>query len=164
MFTDLMPQYAEVKLGWYEKPGFNMALLLSCLLIFLSMIPVGLIRFVRERRRSGDRIPTPHGARAFHLIILGISILNLVFVVSFQLGIEQVQSNILLEPSLLLKIALGLGVLSAVLTAGALVYLLLAWVNSYWGIGGRAYYTLVTLAAVAFVWFLNYWNLLGWRY
>ena len=164
MFTDLMPQYAEVKLGWYEKPGFNMALLLSCLLIFLSMIPVGLIRFVRERRRSGDRIPTPHGARAFHLIILGISILNLVFVASFQLGIEQVQSNILLEPSLLLKVALGLGVLSALLTAGALVYLLLAWVNSYWGIGGRAYYTLVTLAAVAFVWFLNYWNLLGWRY
>ena len=59
---------------------------------------------------------------------------------------------------------LGLGVLSAVLTVGALAYTVLAWKNSYWGIAGRAYYTLVTIAAVAFVWFLNYWNWLGWRY
>ena len=51
---------------------------------------------------------------------------------------------------------------SFVLTAGALVYAVLAWKNRYWGIASRAYYTLVTIAAVAFVWFLNYWNLLGW--
>ena len=31
-------------------------------------------------------------------------------------------------------------------------------------IAGRAYYTLVTVTAVAFVWFMNYWNLLGWRF
>jgi len=40
----------------------------------------------------------------------------------------------------------------------------LAWKDSYWGIVGRVYYTLVTLAAVGFVWFLNNWNLLGWRF
>jgi hypothetical protein len=28
----------------------------------------------------------------------------------------------------------------------------------------RLHYTLVTVAALAFVWFLNYWNWLGWRY
>ena len=44
------------------------------------------------------------------------------------------------------------------------VYTVLAWKDSYWGITGRLYYTLVTIASVAFVWFLNYWNLLGWRY
>jgi len=54
--------------------------------------------------------------------------------------------------------------LAAVLTVPALVSMVLAWKNSYWGIAARAYYTLVTIAAVAFVWFLNYWNLLGWRY
>jgi hypothetical protein len=72
--------------------------------------------------------------------------------------------NELLDPPLIMKISLGLGVLSAVLTVGALVYAVLAWKDSYWGIAGRAYYTLVTVAAVAFVWFMNYWNLLGWRY
>jgi hypothetical protein len=44
------------------------------------------------------------------------------------------------------------------------LYSVLAWKNSYWGIAARVHYTLVTVAAVAFVWFLNYWNLLGWRF
>jgi hypothetical protein len=72
--------------------------------------------------------------------------------------------NELLDPPLIMKISLGLGVLAAVLTVGALVYTVLAWKNRYWGSAFRAYYTLVTIAAVAFVWFLNYWNLLGWRF
>ena len=38
-----------------------------------------------------------------------------------------------------------------------------AWKDRYWGVGSRAYYTLGTVA-VAFVWFLDYWNLLGRRY
>jgi hypothetical protein len=59
---------------------------------------------------------------------------------------------------------MGLTILSAVLTAGALIYTALAWKNRYWSIFSRGYYTLATVAAVAFVWFLNYWNLLGWRY
>jgi hypothetical protein len=50
------------------------------------------------------------------------------------------------------------------MTACALVYTVLAWKSSYWGITARAYHTLVTIAAVALVWFMNYWNLLGWRF
>ena len=164
LFTDLMPQYAEVKLNWYETTGFNMALALGCVLIFLSVIPVVAILFIRNRSLSGNRKPTPRGARVALWIILGISILNLLFLVGMQWGIQQSTSNILLGLPLFLKIVLGLGVLSAVLTIGALVYTVLAWKYSYWGIAGRAYYTLVTVAAVAFVWFMHYWNLLGWRY
>ncbi len=73
-------------------------------------------------------------------------------------------SSMILDLSFMAKIVLGVGVLSAILTVGALVYTVLAWKDSYWGVTFRAYYTLVTVAAVAFVWFLNYWNLLGWRY
>jgi CubicO group peptidase (beta-lactamase class C family) len=162
MSTDLMPQFAFVKLGWYETLGFDMALVLGCVLMFLSMIPVAAIRFIRDRRLNDDRRPAPRDARAAHWIILGISILNLLFLVGSALW--GMPSSLVLDLSLMGKIVLGLGVLSAVLTAGALVYTVLAWKNSYWGIAGRAYYTLVTVAAVAFVWFLNYWNLLGWRY
>jgi hypothetical protein len=164
LFTDLMPEYAEVKLDWYETPGINMALALGCILIFLSAIPVIVILFIRNRRLSKGLKPAPRGSRVALWIILVISILNLLFLVGLQWGIQQSTSNILLGLPLFLKIVLGLGVLSAVLTIGALVYVVLAWKNSYWGIGGRLYYTVVTVAAVAFVWFLNYWNLLGWRF
>jgi hypothetical protein len=162
MFTDLTPQFAFEKLNWYETPGFNIALLLGSALIFLSMIPVVLIRFMRDRRLSSNqKIPAPRRARVAYWLIVGISVLNLLFVIGTALWGNTVP---LFGHSTIYRIVLGLGVLSAVLTVGALVYSVLAWKNSYWGIATRVHYTLVTVAAVAFVWFLNYWNLLGWRW
>jgi hypothetical protein len=164
LFTDLMPQYAAVKLDWYETPGFNMALALSCVLVFLSMVPVAVIRFIRNRRPIGNRKPVPRGARVAHWIITGISILNLLFLAGIALWFRPARPSELHGLSLIVEIVMGLGVVSAVLTVPALVYTVLAWKNSYWGVASRVYYTLATFAAVAFVWFLHYWNWLGWRY
>jgi CubicO group peptidase (beta-lactamase class C family) len=162
MYTDFMPWYTAVKLGWYETSRFNMALALGCMLIFLTMIPIALIDAIRNRRLSVKRKPVSHGARVANWIIVTICVLNLLFVVGVTLWGNPATE--LGSISLIAKIVLGLGVLAAVLTAGALVCAALAWKNSYWGIAARVYYTLVTLAAVATVWFLNYWNLLGWRF
>jgi CubicO group peptidase (beta-lactamase class C family) len=164
LFTDRMTYVAYDKLGWYETRGFHLALALGSILIFLSMIPAAAIRAIRNRRLSGDRQTAPGGARLAQWIILGISLLNLLFLVGFALGMPAIIQNLLLDPPLITKIALGLGVLAAVLTVGALVYTVMAWKDGYWSIAFRAYYTLATVAAVTFVWFLNYWNLLGWRY
>jgi CubicO group peptidase (beta-lactamase class C family) len=162
MYTDLMPQFTTVKLNWYETPGFNLPLLLVCVLVFLSMIPVAVIRFIRNRRPSSDRKPASRGARVAYWIIVGICVLNLLFVIGTVLWGNQPTE--LHGPQLIVKIVLGVGVVSAVLTVGALIYGVLAWKRGYWGIATRVHYTLVTVAAVAFVWFLNYWNLLGWRF
>jgi CubicO group peptidase (beta-lactamase class C family) len=162
MATDLIPQFAFDRLNLYETPGFNMVLLLGCLLIFLSMILVESIHAFRNRRLSGDQKPTSPDARVGRLVILGISVLNLLFVAGFMLWGMPI--SVLHPLTLIFKIVLGLGVLSALLTVGALVYAVLAWKDGYWSVAFRAYYTLVTVAAVAFVWFLNQWNLLGWRY
>ncbi len=35
--------------------------------------------------------------------------------------------------------------------------------KSVWSVAGRVHYTLVTLAALGFTWWLSYWNLLGFR-
>jgi hypothetical protein len=162
MYTDLMPQYTNAKLDWYETPGFSMVSLLVCVLIFLSMIPVALIRSIRNRRLGGNQTFAPRGARVANWIILGICILNLLFLVGTALwGMPTSELHAI---SLMARIVLGLGVLSAVMTVGALIYTVLSWKNSYWGPAARVYYTLVTVAAVAFVWFLNFWNLLGWRF
>jgi Ca2+/Na+ antiporter len=69
--------------------------------------------------------PAPRGARAAYRIIVGISILNLLFVVGTMLWFNPVP---VFGVSLIYKI------------------------------------TLVAVAAVAFVWFLNYWTLSGWRF
>ena len=161
LFTDYTPMFAFEKLNWYETPAFNMALALGCVLVFLSMIPVVLIRFIRNRRPSGYRKADPRGTRLAYSIIVGISVLNLLFVVGTVLWGNPVP---LFGISMIYRVVLGGGVLGAVLTVGALIYSVLAWKRGYWGIAARVHFTLVTVAAVAFVWFLNYWNLLGWRF
>jgi hypothetical protein len=161
LFTDLTPMYTFEKLAWHQTPGFNMGLLAGCLVIFLTMIPAALVGAIRNRRPRDDQKAEPRGARAARWIILGICILNLLFLVGAFLW-NNPKPMFGVSPAF--QIVLGLGVMSAILTIGALIFTVLAWKNRYWGIAGRLYYTLVTIAAVSFVWFLNYWNLLGWRY
>lgn len=160
LFTDMIPQFGFEKVKWYETPGFNMPLLLISLLLFVSMLLMALIRFIRNRRESGNPISTPRGARVAYGIGLGISVLNLLFVAGTFVWGPWVAFGI----PLAYKITMGLGVLSALLTIGALLYTVLAWKSSYWSVAFRTYYTLLTITAVAFVWFLNFWNLLGWQY
>ena len=156
LFTDMIPQFGFERVHWYESVGFNMPLLLGSLLIFLCTLIVAAIRAIRSRL-SSDKTPT---ARRAYRLIVAISVLNLLFVIGTIIWGPQVAFGI----PLAYKIVMGFGVLSAILTIGALIYSVLAWKNSYWSVVFRLYYTLVTIAAIAFVWFLNYWNLLGWRY
>lgn len=156
LFTDLTPMMSFEKVSWYETLGFNMPLLMTSLLLFLSVLPVALIRFLRNRRRVAGQ----KSWRVASQLIVWISVLNLLFIAGNMIWGQQIVFGI----PFAYKVTLGLGVLSTLLTIGALVYTTLAWKDSYWSIAYRVYYTLVTIAAAAFVWFLNQWNLLGWRY
>ncbi|MGB7093843.1 MAG: serine hydrolase, partial [Anaerolineales bacterium] len=142
MVTGFAPQWSFEKLSWYETSGFNMVLALTCVLIFLSLLIAALIGFIRDRRRRGDQEPAPRGARVARWIIVGISALNLIFLVYTALwGMEEAVP--FFGVSLIYRLVLLLPVLAAVLTVGALVYTVLAWKDGYWGIAWRVYYTLV---------------------
>jgi len=162
LFTDLMPQYGAVKMAWYETLSFSMTLALICILLFLSMLPVALIRAVWMRRRSASQDATPQGARLAGWVIVAVCALNLLFLAGFALMFHPPTELHGIATSV--QVVMGLGVLAALLTVGALVYTVLAWKDRYWGIPFRVYYTVTTVAAVAFVWFLNFWNFLGWQF
>jgi hypothetical protein len=164
MFTDLQPQNGFVKLAWHEAPGFNMILVQFCFLILLSMLPVGLIRVMRNRHAGVDRNFASHRPRVAYSILFGICLLTVLFLVGLAIWFRPMHPSELHVIPLSVEIVIGLGVLIALLTPAALVYTVLAWKDRYWVVAFRVYYTLVTLAAVAFVWFLHYWNWLGWRY
>jgi hypothetical protein len=85
LFTDLTP--SSLLKSWIgtRRPA-STCIALGCVLIFLSVIPVAAIRFIRNRRLGGDRKPASRGARAAYWIILGISVLNLLFVVGTAWG------------------------------------------------------------------------------
>jgi hypothetical protein len=67
-------------------------------------------------------------------------------------------------PSALTKAALGLALVATALTGGMVACAGLAWRQGYWSVIGRVHYTLLTLGALSFIWFLNQWNLLGFRW
>ncbi|RIK25271.1 MAG: serine hydrolase [Chloroflexi bacterium] len=160
LFTDLTPMMAFDKVQWYETPGFNLPLLITSLLLFLSMLVVALIRFIQRLRQGAAQPAWAWPIRTAFQVVVLISALNLLFIVGNMMWGEQIVFGI----PFAYKVTLGLGVLSAALTLVALGFVVLAWKDRYWSAVFRIYYTLVICAAVAFVWFLNQWNLLGWRY
>ena len=58
---------------------------------------------------------------------------------------------------------LTLPLIGLALTALAVVLAVRVWREKYWTRGARLLHTAGVVAAIAFVWFLNYWNLLGYR-
>ncbi len=161
------PDQTFEKLTWFEAPTFHYALLLICVLLFLSVI-VGAVAgwFIgRFRRKSASQ--QPGLARAARWLLALIAALNLLALIDFTVvfvgGYGALADAVLKGDASSMNVPLLLWLIAAILTVGAVVFVVLAWKNRYWSPLARAHYTLVTLGALAFIWFLNYWNLLGWR-
>ena len=59
---------------------------------------------------------------------------------------------------------LSIPLLAIPLTGAMIFFTVMAWRRHYWALRGRVHYTLCTVAAVAYIPFLNYWNLLGYQF
>lgn len=160
-----VPRLAIEKMEWYETPGLHMPLLMVTVLVFISFLIATLISTIRNRRRGGDAKPQPGPARSARWLAVGVSGLLVLFTAGLFIYMGGLQwYTILFGVPLFIKALLVLPVLAAVLTVGALVFTILAWKDGYWGVAGRVHYTLVTIAALAFLWSLNFLNLLGWKF
>ncbi len=161
-FSDGIPHMALVRLRGNEKPILHFILAGICILLFASAVlgwPLAaLSRVLCRRKCEGVRAP-----RAARWLAGGMSGLFLIFLVAL-MGAVSNEKALMAGVPVLLKFALVLPFLAAVLGLGVLFYALRAWMKGYWTRCHRLHYTLVFLAAVVFLWFLNFWNLLGWRF
>jgi len=160
-----VPRLAIEKMAWYETPGFHMPLLMVTVLVFVSFLIAAPISAIRNRRRGGDTKPQPSPARLARWLAVGVSTLLVLFTAGLFIYMGGLQwYTIMFGVPLILKVLLVLPVLAALLTVGVLVFTVLAWKDGYWGIAVRVHYTLVTVAALTFLWSLNFLNLLGWQF
>ena len=157
LFKGNLPINGFRKLAWYEAIPFHYGLLAACVGLFLSTLLIWPISWLVTRRKGA---PRPRGAGLARWLAWSISALNLLFLILFVVSIQ----DLALFPTSLTKVALGLALLAAALSVAAVAGTALAWRRRYWSVVGRAHYTLLTLGAVAFVWFLHEWNLLGFRF
>jgi CubicO group peptidase (beta-lactamase class C family) len=161
MFVSGWPILAFVKLAWYEAPMFHYILLGVSMVLFLSVVawPIGAL----HNRLKGKKNAGVLLSRQARWVAGGMSALYVLFLIGMVIVLSDTTSIMYGVPPLL-RFVLVLPLLAVVLTIGAMGFTVLAWKNSYWGVAGRVHYTLVTLASLAFIWFLNYWNLLGFRF
>lgn len=148
------------KIEWYQTTNFQYPLLLVCALLFLSTLlrwPLRLLQAIRSRSRdkaTGTLISSL--AQWLGWIVSALFVIFLIGVVVVTLASQNDPFSI--PPGLNVLVVLAL--IAAVLTAAMIVFVILIWGTRPWRLSQRIYYTLLTLAAIAFVIDLAYWNLL----
>jgi CubicO group peptidase (beta-lactamase class C family) len=152
---------AMEKLAWYEVGEVQTGALVIFLLIFLTPPVIwslgAVIGRVRKKSTESAAIAGPKRARW----VAGIaSVSNLLFLLILILAMGDLSFGV----PLILRVALIIPIVTALLTLVLLGMTIWAWKDSYWSILGRIYYSFLTLTAVLFVLWVNYWNLLGWRF
>jgi hypothetical protein len=144
------------KLRWYESPVFHFVLLGLSVLFFV----IALVSALRHWKSDKAGPPAARWARR-NLGVLAA--LNLVFVAAFvSIFAAGIDDLIFALPKSLYAV-LALPLVALVLTVLAVVLAVRVWREKYWTRGSRLLHTAGVGAAIAFVWFLNYWNLLGYR-
>jgi len=160
-FISSLPYFALIKMAWYETPMFHYSLLVISMILFLSTLiwPLrSLFRVVCRGKREEKK-----GPRSARWLVGGMSAFYLLFVIGLLMVLSDPMELMFGVPSAL-KVFLLFPIISAVLTIGVLIYTVLAWKEKYWTGCARFHFTLIALASLIFIWFLNYWNLFGFRF
>ena len=163
MFINNSPEHVFEKVPWSEKVWFTLSLIVTCFTLFVSMLVFLPIRFLRDRRKGREKIVSFRWARWGRLLSGIFSLLNLLFLVGLLVGLSNTTPFAFGVPLFFVAV-LSLGLVASVLGVVSVFFVVLAWKQHYWSLTGRLHYTLVTIGSLVFIWFLNNWNLLGFRF
>jgi CubicO group peptidase (beta-lactamase class C family) len=154
---------AYAKLAWYETPALHLTMLaVSALLFLATLIAWPVSAWIHSRRDKSAGVSSIL-SRLARWLAAAICTLDILFII----GIALVTANpfeLVYGIPPLLHVTLVLALLAVVMMVGLPVFTVLAWKDGYWSFLGRVHYTLLTVIALAFTWWLDYWNLLGFRY
>ncbi len=159
--TNLVLDHAVInKLAWYETNTFHWILILSFILVFLSGLVVSILALMNF---PGDSIHQL--AQSLAGLICG---LNLICALGMLILDPLTKKNYRLQwqyglPKIV-PISLGIFLLTSVLALGLPVLVILAWMSPEWSLSEQLHYSVVSFFALGLIPFLNYWNLLGFRY
>ncbi len=138
------------KLAWYETQPFQFGLVILFVIGFLSMLVTGI--FTKSLK--------PHTRG----LLVSVGLFNLVFLLGIGLVLLNMDHwNIFYGLPLVLKLLLALPIITTLLTVGLIVLSGASWIAGDRSLVLKSLVTLLTLLAVGFIPFLNYWNLLGFK-
>lgn len=148
------------KLNWYELSGMQIGVALFSLIVFsVSIIySIGRVIYITIKKKNSELNPLK---KTNFGIAFVISLLNVTFFIAalFVLG-EPTRYGI----SMGVKLLLCVPIVSLILNLFFLVFIALDWMKKNSKSHARVYYLLVALTGIIYIWFLNYWNLFGFKY
>ena len=172
MFTSLpggaLPVAFE-KLHWKDSLPSTLGLLSSLGVIFVSTFTlwplVVLIGFLVQFRRGPPLRPAQRHRLAS--VLAGFTgFLIVVFLAGMDtlIGNSQYRLQLVYGMTPEMVALLWIPLVTSALTVALVYFAVHSWRKGWWSLAGRLHYSLVTLAALAFIPFLLNWNLLGFRY
>jgi len=144
------------KLHWYDASPFHFGLLGFSILLFVVAVVSALRHWKTDK--AG-----PKSARWARLNLGALGALNLAFVVAFAAILAAGLDELIFALPKGLYGVLTLPLVALLLVALAVFLLVGVWREGHWTRAARVFHTAGVVAAIAFAWFLNYWNLLGYR-
>ncbi len=162
LFIDNVPYIGFERVPALERPGLHLWLLVGSAALFLLtaiLWPLGGF----YRRRFG--VDVPEGRITFfgRLLLWLPSVLFLAFVVGAGVVLSD-SFQIALGNTRIFSMLLWLPVIGGFVTVGAVAYAAVLWLTRTGTSFGRLSYTLVALAFLSFLWQLQTFNLLGWKF
>ncbi|MFO7584880.1 MAG: serine hydrolase [Anaerolineales bacterium] len=157
MFYSHAHAVAFTRLSWYQTTPFHLGLLFTTVLIFLSTSIVGVSKFSRKGQIARETLTM------YRLAAL-IGLLNLLFIVGLAWLLLTQSFALIFGPTFIHYLILALPLPTIPLTLALLLFIVRAWHNLLRQKMTLAYNSLVFGAAIAFLWFLYYWNLLGFQF
>lgn len=162
VFIGRLPYFGFDKMKWYETPRFSIFVLLFCSLMFLSVLswPFGAVR----RRICGlEKQPMKRGEKMARWVAGGFAALNILFLLYFVM-VNSNPSGLVFGIPLAIKIFLFLPLIAGILVVASVVFLIYILFRGFFTTCGRLHYLILILAGIVFLWFLRYWNLLGFKF
>lgn len=159
----LFQQSVYIKQPAYASQGFHFALLGLSILFFLAMLvaaPTGALIRRRYRRAAPQAIQRrPPGARLARWVAWLFALLNLTFLIIFFVTVSDLTNVVFGMPPYLQRLLL-VPWISVLLTIAIGFFAVRAWLKAYWTSWSRLFYTLFTLVALGYLYFLSFWNFL----
>jgi len=150
------------KLKWYETKNIHLGIIIFCLIVFIASPLIWLIQAFNCNNRKQSALSK--------MIVKGrwiasiMSILNICLLIILAIFKSQFIGIVILwQIPVTLKVSFFIGICSFILAILVMVH---TWIIFRKKIGmiNKIHYSLVAIAGACFIWLLNYWNLLGFRF
>ncbi|MCK5058719.1 MAG: hypothetical protein KAT34_18865, partial [Candidatus Aminicenantes bacterium] len=151
------------KLKWYETKHVHTGLLVYCFLLFFLSPLFWFIQFIIKRRREKINLPKVIVKARWVASIMGL--INIILLVILALYMSKfIRIGIVWHIPLIVKAALVVVICVFILTIVVVVYTIFVCKTKSETLVGKIHYILVAIAGTLFIWFLYYWNLLGFKF